>query len=378
MGVTEKVLPLAANCYGTHVTSRITYFCSRHQHSCLDGRQAREVLTLERLPPYIPAQFSPVIMVFVNDKKYACESCIKGHRSSACGHTERPLFEVKKKGRPLSQCPKCRDLRQAKRVHSKCTCNPPSSMIEKVPIPAARPDRKPRRFMPSVPTLPNGIVDVLSSSDASGPSSSKQCVEALLNPCQCRSSGPCTCSSTTTSGPTVTENRFSSLAALADAAAMFSEGGNQQSPVQPAFPTRSCCSKTSSSRATTSQRLDLPPILSGSSGSLSRVPDFSFMPPLETIKSIAGSGCTCGLYCACPGCAEHRNPQQAMTELRNCKDGCGDCVDHSAVALPGVSPASPKGGMVDVFFDRLSALPELPKANGTSSTETDTGHPSKR
>ncbi|KAG6371577.1 hypothetical protein JVT61DRAFT_9287 [Boletus reticuloceps] len=70
------------------------------------------------------------------------EACIKGHRSSSCHHTERPLFEVKKKGRPVSQCPKCRELRQAKRVHSKCTCTPHQPSVDKVPIPAARPDRK--------------------------------------------------------------------------------------------------------------------------------------------------------------------------------------------------------------------------------------------
>ncbi|KAI0089846.1 copper fist DNA binding domain-containing protein, partial [Irpex rosettiformis] len=62
--------------------------------------------------------------VFVNDKKFACESCIKGHRSSSCHHTERPLFEIKKKGRPVSQCEKCRELRKTKRVHSKCVCSP--------------------------------------------------------------------------------------------------------------------------------------------------------------------------------------------------------------------------------------------------------------
>lgn len=54
------------------------------------------------------------------------ESCIKGHRSSSCHHTDRPLFEIKKKGRPVSQCEKCRELRQSKKVHSKCTCNPKS------------------------------------------------------------------------------------------------------------------------------------------------------------------------------------------------------------------------------------------------------------
>ncbi|KAI0696486.1 copper fist DNA binding domain-containing protein, partial [Cerioporus squamosus] len=60
--------------------------------------------------------------VFVNDKKFACESCIKGHRSSGCQHADRPLFEVKKKGRPVSQCEKCRELRKTKRMHGKCNC----------------------------------------------------------------------------------------------------------------------------------------------------------------------------------------------------------------------------------------------------------------
>lgn len=50
------------------------------------------------------------------------ESCIKGHRSSNCHHNDRPLFEIKKKGRPVSQCEKCREARQARRIHAKCTC----------------------------------------------------------------------------------------------------------------------------------------------------------------------------------------------------------------------------------------------------------------
>ena len=50
------------------------------------------------------------------------ESCIKGHRSSSCHHTDRALYEIKKTGRPVSQCEKCRELRKPKRMHSKCTC----------------------------------------------------------------------------------------------------------------------------------------------------------------------------------------------------------------------------------------------------------------
>lgn len=52
------------------------------------------------------------------------ESCIKGHRSSSCHHTDRPLFEIKKKGRPTSQCERCREARQNRQLHAKCTCDP--------------------------------------------------------------------------------------------------------------------------------------------------------------------------------------------------------------------------------------------------------------
>ena len=50
------------------------------------------------------------------------ESCIKGHRSSTCKHVDRPLYEIKKKGRPVTQCEHCRELRKTKQVHVKCTC----------------------------------------------------------------------------------------------------------------------------------------------------------------------------------------------------------------------------------------------------------------
>jgi hypothetical protein len=50
------------------------------------------------------------------------ETCIKGHRSSGCKHTDRPLYEIKKKGRPVTQCEHCRELRKTKQVHVKCSC----------------------------------------------------------------------------------------------------------------------------------------------------------------------------------------------------------------------------------------------------------------
>ncbi|KAI7883493.1 copper-fist-domain-containing protein, partial [Lichtheimia hyalospora FSU 10163] len=56
-------------------------------------------------------------------KKVACATCIKGHRASHCNHKDRPLIEIKKKGRPATQCSRCRELRLVRQLHVKCDCN---------------------------------------------------------------------------------------------------------------------------------------------------------------------------------------------------------------------------------------------------------------
>ncbi|KAH8552841.1 copper fist DNA binding domain-containing protein [Umbelopsis sp. PMI_123] len=56
-------------------------------------------------------------------RKYSCEKCIKGHRTSGCKHSNSPLFEIKKKGRPSTQCEQCRELRKTKHMHVKCICH---------------------------------------------------------------------------------------------------------------------------------------------------------------------------------------------------------------------------------------------------------------
>ena len=107
------------------------------------------------------------------------EACIKGHRSSSCHHNDRPLYEIKKKGRPVSQCTKCRQARQTSGIHCKCSCD-----TEKVPDPPAVENAKKKglcntmpllsrwrkalttystgqRFIPQPPTLPNGLRDAL-------------------------------------------------------------------------------------------------------------------------------------------------------------------------------------------------------------------------
>lgn len=42
-------------------------------------------------------------MVLINDVKYACQRCIRGHRVSRCSHLDKNLIMVKRKGRPAVQ-----------------------------------------------------------------------------------------------------------------------------------------------------------------------------------------------------------------------------------------------------------------------------------
>ncbi|KAF2098185.1 hypothetical protein NA57DRAFT_76979 [Rhizodiscina lignyota] len=61
-------------------------------------------------------------MVLKDGNKYACESCIRGHRVSGCNHTDRELHFIAPKGRPVKQCDHCRGARKSKSHHAKCDC----------------------------------------------------------------------------------------------------------------------------------------------------------------------------------------------------------------------------------------------------------------
>ena len=130
-------------------------------------------------------------------------SCIKGHRSSSCHHTDRPLFEIKKKGRPVSQCDKCRELRKQKQKHVKCNCPgvfvPPASSSSGISsnttcsltTPSSRAgissiwsprifltyiklDSIAQRKLPTNPTFPNGLQGMGALETTPSASNSKQ------------------------------------------------------------------------------------------------------------------------------------------------------------------------------------------------------------
>jgi hypothetical protein len=82
-------------------------------------------------------------MPVIDGEKWACNSCIKGHRVSGCTHigsycclaasisssavadhndTDRELHHINPKGRPVKQCEHCRGARKSKSHHAKCDC----------------------------------------------------------------------------------------------------------------------------------------------------------------------------------------------------------------------------------------------------------------
>ncbi|WRT68538.1 uncharacterized protein IL334_005515 [Kwoniella shivajii] len=174
-------------------------------------------------------------MVLINEKKYACDKCIKGHRVTGCTHTDRPLYEIKKKGRPTTQCSCCKEKRKStgSSVHNKCICGDTkkSSTTNSTIPPAASPstashvqieqalssnaaeqmdeydefELETRKGQPgSKATFPRGFKDVLELAAAANALAgmveedsafkvAERSVSALLNPCKCESGGQCKC-----------------------------------------------------------------------------------------------------------------------------------------------------------------------------------------
>ncbi|KAL1679545.1 hypothetical protein EV122DRAFT_277125 [Schizophyllum commune] len=126
-------------------------------------------------------------MVLVNNIKYACGTCIKGHRSSTCKHSDRPLFEIKRKGRPVTQCEHCRELRKTKQVHVKCVCEKEGEVgCAKTGLSKAL----------EQPAFPNGLPEALGASATLGVAADRTSAEPEHREevkSSCKSGSQCDC-----------------------------------------------------------------------------------------------------------------------------------------------------------------------------------------
>lgn len=226
-------------------------------------------------------------------------------------------------------------------------------------------------------------------------------VDSLLNPCDCKSLWKCKCREAPKSKPSDAASPSARLSSSTDALSTLASAAVAVSCYVPHAPSTSSKPltgpiekdniikarrrpgspllppterhKVRKPHASPSPGPDLAPLLylssplsTSSSATMTPrpMPDFPTMtmPPMSEITSLAGSGCTCGIECGCPGCVEHRGPTQANEEHQDCADGCGTCIDESmGTALPGVNNNQPSGSsFLDRFFARAAALPPPP------------------
>ncbi|KAG0658161.1 hypothetical protein C6P46_006037 [Rhodotorula mucilaginosa] len=310
-------------------------------------------------------------MVLVDGVKYACQQCIKGHRSSKCTHSTRPLTEIRKKGRPSTQCAHCKELRKTRAVHTRCDCAAREAQQEHV----AR-------------ILPNGLADVVGKhapeelvrTEPSG-------VTRLLNPCSCLRGGKCTCCESiksptakffpdepqpprlpaaSTSSGRVSSSSASELVAVevqpraGGGIVMMTPGGDilvdpatpvaatslsalYASPPPLPMPYSSTSSRSSSNYLTDAATLPPPPPPPAPAPPFASSNNPLFLPP--TAGTLA---CFCGPTCQCVGCATHdpysrKRPAPGACSGGGCHCGTGKGCEEAAVARGAVSKKSRSG-----------------------------------
>ncbi|GAA6010013.1 hypothetical protein JCM11491_005829 [Sporobolomyces phaffii] len=249
-------------------------------------------------------------MVLVDGVKYACQACIKGHRSSKCTHTDRELTEIKKKGRPTSQCNHCRELRKTRSVHGKCECIGSREAREQTPV---------------AKVLPNGLIDILKPNELPNDGLSQTArsgMNLLLNPCSCRSGGSCNCCQTVSKAKTkpFPDGPPSPLFVSSDlptppTPAPQASGGccsMKRAPPTP-LPLASHQPRASTSSSCCSSRTAPSPPYASSSHDI-QVSPLPTPPPYTALSSSnplflpqthGTLSCFCGPTCQCVGCATH-------------------------------------------------------------------------
>ncbi|KAG7442908.1 uncharacterized protein BT62DRAFT_973238 [Guyanagaster necrorhizus] len=333
-------------------------------------------------------------MVLISSKKYACETCIKGHRSSACKHTDRPLFEIKKKGRPVTQCEHCRELRKRKQVHVKCIC----MTKEDAGVPTSSTAKKGLSKTLETAAFPNGLPEVLEASvihqaPSDGVSSDS---DHSGDSCACASGAVsvdelCACATPRKSAPrrrpkVDTETRASTsphppetpsinsshiLARIAELRPVLPKPPAINGPVH--VPSaginhvsaiRHHGHDTSFSpygRAYGQVHMSSRPSSPLANDMYSAIPSSSNVPINQTqafnnvlwsqsqnaetaMEFPMSSMCGCGDNCGCPGCSQHDpSGDRAAYNFFSCSNpsACGACLDCLVQSLPSFPQASP-------------------------------------
>ncbi|EED78283.1 predicted protein [Postia placenta Mad-698-R] len=331
-------------------------------------------------------------MVYLADKKYACETCIKGHRSSQCKHTDRPLFEIKRKGRPVTQCDHCRELRKTKQVHVKCMCAIRDDLSDGYP-------RRGGTKVPASAAFPSGLPEALEASVAlrlASDISDSENGNASSSQCSCEKTGSCNCctvraprpkrkvkreivapTSTPDCEPPITqpaglvvhahtgdyrpvlprppnsERQSSPLGSgpvhepsvVPTTRHQVHHGQAFYSPYERAYeyahPSEPAAQpEESSAYLQPLSSVHVPPASHPAMAS-SGMPSWLLSPSLAAQEALmAANLCGCGQSCACAGCVLHRGPDVDPTASCSNPHTCMSCLDCAIFSLPETMPES--------------------------------------
>ncbi|KAI0705648.1 hypothetical protein C8Q76DRAFT_175176 [Earliella scabrosa] len=348
-------------------------------------------------------------MVFVGDKKYACETCIKGHRSSSCKHTDRSLFEIKKKGRPVTQCEHCRELRKTRQIHVKCVCESKDS--------GEGTSFEGGTKLPARAAFPSGLPEeLLEASVASQPFSEGSDSDHSNRGCSCKDNATCTCwtprsrakrparaperrSLDTGPTPSSSSDPISQPAALV----VHAHSGNNR-PVLPKPPERPASPPRTLHEPSSVQGGRLPSHGQSFYSPYGRAYEYTHGPTYPSMNDPSRSPpnlqqilnntpspnslgawsmgdssyptpvsppvCGCGPSCACPGCFEHQGPRAdpaaACVNPATCLS-CLDCNLNTLSALAGdptramYDPSQVQN--IDDWLRQVSSMPDLPSSS---------------
>ncbi|KAH9034950.1 hypothetical protein EDB84DRAFT_1486169 [Lactarius hengduanensis] len=353
-------------------------------------------------------------MVLISDKKYACEACIKGHRSSACKHTDRPLFEIKKKGRPITQCEHCRELRKTKQVHVKCMCEAKDHTPDKESTPTRKKGNLARVLASAA--FPDGLPQVLGASVVPHALEPPSSMEPAARVCRCKDGVDCHCHTAKKPGrpktrdlgafPPVSPTSATSASVPVSIHALrpvlprpplqqscsdlayphnhrFSHGSAFFSPYGRAYEEHHYSSEDSHTDGfaenclATHRSSDLMAWSSDSSGH--SIPQKTYPPSFPELQDGLDSPeypagyrgfCTCGETCACQTCLQHRGPI-AWSSREDCPNpgSCNGCLRTSdAAPHPAPTPpTTPLDGRIPHQFEPLEewieSIPMIPPSS---------------
>lgn len=269
--------------------------------------------------------------------KYACASCIRGHRTSSCTHkdgSKGPLYPIRSKGRPPTQCEICRKKRKESGRHVRCDCTgkkvatPSSSTASTSASSASKPHKKATNVTTLAPILPRTAASTSSRA-------SSDCVDSTRPAKKAKTHAD-------TSKQAIhvaSTRRISDAESMDDSLSDSSTYDNVLAPIRPPHAQHSWSLPSIHAAQSVARPAD-------DNSSISQTVD-PFVPRRYSTLSLSSlmNPCGCRSTGSCTCCSEQRqrkvpiSPKQQTSNLEDCDPNRCSCSGPSCRQAKRVSPA---------------------------------------